>query len=223
MNILIVIPARGGSKGILHKNIYPIKGKPLLEYTLECALEAEIGNADIVVSTDDNDVERVANQYPQVITIRRPEEISGDTASTESALLHALDQMECRTGKVYDIVVTMQPTSPLRKVETVRAFIETAQKDKEHDALLTLHETRSDHWVKTESGFQRLHPKAPRRRQERQPLYIENSMLYATHTQALRSTGSVLGTCVTGFVVDEIEGLDINIPIDLKIAEAYLQ
>lgn len=222
MNILIVVPARGGSKGIPHKNIYPLKGKPLLEYTLECALKAGIENADIVVSTDDGEIERVANKYPEIITIRRPKEISGDKASTESALLHALDQMEHSKGKTYDIVITMQPTSPLRKPETVRMFIEAFQKDKEHDALLTLHETRSDHWVKITDRFQRLYPEAPRRRQERQPLYIENSMLYATRAQALRDTKSVLGTCATGFVIDEIEGLDINVPLDLKIAAAYL-
>lgn len=252
MNILAVIPARGGSKGIPHKNITPLSGKPLLTYTIEAATDAGC-LTDIVVSTDDEAIMRVAEQSgakrimpgtaagkdagagdacgTQEATgtcglwiVERPADISGDTASTEAALLHALSVMEEQTGASYDAVMCLQPTSPFRKPETIRAFAAQFERDQDRfDALLTLHETKADHWVRHADGhFARLYPDAPRRRQERDPLYIENSAIYLTLASALKETKSVLGRRVNGFVITEREGVDINEPVDLVIAEGML-
>ena len=92
----------------------------------------------------------------------------------------------------------------------------------DYDAVLSLHEDRSDYWVKEAAITRRLFPHAPRRRQDRQPLYIENSALYITTVSALRATQSVLGSRTTGFIIDPAEALDINEPIDLIRAEAML-
>ena len=252
MNILAVIPARGGSKGIPHKNITPLSGKPLLTYTIEAATDAGC-LTDIVVSTDDEAIMRVAEQsgakrimpgtaagkdtaeedvrgVRDVTTanglwiVQRPADISGDTASTEAALLHALSVMEEQTGTAYDAVMCLQTTSPFRKPETIRAFAAQFEKDLDRfDALLTLHENRADHWVRHADGhFARLYPDAPRRRQERDPLYIENSAIYLTTVKALKETGSILGIRINGFVISEKEGTDINEPIDLIIAEGLM-
>ena len=98
-NILIVIPARGGSKGIPKKNIYPINGKPLILYTIDVALKAEL-DGDIVVSTDSDEIANVVKNYTDSVEIiKRPDNISGDNASTESALLHAIDYMKDKHGK----------------------------------------------------------------------------------------------------------------------------
>ena len=94
MKYLIVIPARGGSKGISLKNIYPINGKPLLEYTLDVSLSANLKDTDIVVSTDSERIKAIARRYKDVFIVNRPTEISGDKASTEAALIHALNYME---------------------------------------------------------------------------------------------------------------------------------
>lgn len=233
MKYLAVIPARGGSKGIPKKNIYPLCKKPLLGYTLDFLSEAAMPHVDVAVSTDSDEIAEVASAYPDVTVIRRPEEISGDTASTEAALIHALDSMEQLGAGPYDAVLTLQPTSPLRQPDTLQAFIRTyEEQQKEYDALLSLHETYTDYWVKKQdtsmentSGqvlYGRLYPEAPRRRQERDPLYIENSAYYITSVRALRETRSVLGTRVNGFLISEREGMDINEPLDLIVAEALL-
>lgn len=223
MKILAVIPARGGSKGIPRKNIYPLLGKPLLEYTLECVIEADVCE-DIVVSTDSNEIMNVARNYNQIIIVPRPDDISGDTASTESALIHALDYMKKFYNKEYDAVMTLQATSPLRKAETIKAFKERYERDyNKYDAMLTLHENRVDHWVRDDSGnFERLYPNASRRRQERKPLYMENSCIYITSVTSLIETKSVLGHRVNGFIISEEEGMDINEPIDIKIIEGIM-
>ena len=220
MRYLVVIPARGGSKGIPHKNIYPIQGKPLLEYTLECIGQVDF-EGDVVVSTDDSLIAKVASKYTDVVVVQRPAEISGDTAKTEAALIHALEYMKKTYDKAYDAVITLQATSPLRKSSTIQSFMEEFECNlSKYDALLTLNEDRSDFWIKTEHGqYRRLYPDAPRRRQEREPLYVENSAIYATLTESLLDTGTVLGRNVNGYVIDEIEAVDINEWADIYTVE----
>ncbi len=221
-DLLIVIPARGGSKGIPRKNIAPLCGKPLLAYTIEAALASRI-SPHLYVSTDCPEISAVASAYGARV-IRRPADIAHDTASTEAALLHALDATEAE-GQRFSTILTLPPTSPLRAPATIQAFITRFMEiSSQYDALLSLSENRGDFWIQNpDGGFRRLFPNAPRRRQERQPLYLENSALYATRVYALRETGFILGRTSTGFVISEREALDINEPIDLIIAEQLLK
>ncbi len=221
MNILAVITARGGSKGIPKKNIVPLCGKPLLVYTIESALAAKL-NGRVVVSTDDDEIAAVAKKY-RVQVIKRPPEISGDTASSESALLHALDVLE-KEKYFPDAILLLQPTSPLRKAETIRKFVAKFEDIKdEYEAMLSLHKDKTDFWVNKGGVFSRLFPNAPRRRQAREPLYAENSALYITNVEALRKTNSVLGSVTAGFVIDADEAVDINEPRDILLAELLLK
>lgn len=229
MRYLAVVPARGGSKGIPKKNIVPLCGKPLLGYTLEWMARVQENEPqmqiDVVVSTDSDEIALVAKKYCNVEVVMRPRNISGDTASTEMALFHAIEAMQAQKNVVYDAVLTLQPTSPFRREQTFINFIHQFEDDiDKFDALLSLHETRTDYWILKDDGmYGRLHPDASRRRQEREPMYIENSAYYVTKIKALYRTKSVLGTKVNGFLIDETEGLDINTPIDLAIAEAMME
>ncbi len=224
MKYLIVIPARGGSKGIPYKNIYPVADKPLLAWTLDSVTQVDFCG-DIVVSTDDKKIAEVAERYNKVIVIKRPSELSGDRASTESALIHALDYMRENGGKKYDAVVTMQPTSPLRTSKLIENMFKTYEENLgRYNALLTLTEDRTDFWIqKPDNSFERLFKDAPRRRQERQPLFAENSALYITDAEVLRETNSVLGTKTLGYVIDPIEAIDINEKHDIYVAESFLR
>lgn len=225
MQYLIVIPARGGSKGIPGKNIYPINGKTLLEYTLDVAIKADLIDTDIAVSTDSDKIKAVAAKYKNIFVIDRPAEISGDKASTESALIHALEYMEERQNKNYNAVITLQATSPLRKAETLKKIIEDYEKNyPTYDALLSLNEDRADFWYEVGVGkYERLFKDAPRRRQERRALFVENSAYYITDVTALRRTGSILGTAVNGFVISEYEAVDINEMIDIYVAKGIME
>lgn len=222
MKYLVVIPARGGSKGIPKKNIYPLNGKPLIEYSLDVIQKVSF-DCDVTVSSDSEEILSVAGNYHNVVPIKRPAEISGDRASTEDALIHAVRYMKDNYGKQYDAVITLQATSPFRKAKTIDAFIQNFENNPEFDAQLTLSKNTTDFWVQKEDGtFGRLYPNAPRRRQERKPLYAEDSCLYVTRTEALIENHSVLGNLCNGFVIEGSEALDINEPIDLVIAEAML-
>lgn len=223
MKYLIVIPARGGSKGIPLKNIYPLNGKPLLIYSLELIRQVDF-EGDVVVSTDSSKIKEIALSIPDIQVVDRPKDISGDKASTESALIHALDIMENSNKIQYDAVMTLQATSPLRRPKMLQdCFIKYEQERKYYDALVTLTETYADYWIREKKGFRRLYPNAPRRRQDRKPIYVENSAVYITDSNSLRETKSVLGYVTNGFVISEEESVDINEYIDLLIAEELLK
>ena len=225
MNKLIVVPARGGSKGIPGKNIYRICGKPLLAYTLELAKSAELSDTDIVVSSDDEEILNIAAEYDGIRLIRRPIELAGDTSSTESVLLHALEYMYQSFQKTYDTVITLQPTSPLRKKETFIKFVEEYEKQYPlYDAYLSLTEDRTDFWRKSECGtYKRLFPNAARRRQDREPLFAENSAYYITNVDSLKRTNSILGEKTGAFIISAYEGVDINDYIDISLVETLLK
>ncbi len=112
MKTLCIIPARGGSKGIPHKNLRVVAGRPLIAWSVDVACEAQLLER-VVVSTDDAEIARVARDSGAEI-VDRPAELAGDTASSESALIHALDVLQEQEGYVPDLVVFLQPTSPYR-------------------------------------------------------------------------------------------------------------
>lgn len=224
MKYLVVIPARGGSKGIPYKNIVKVCGTPLIQYTIDCILQVSF-DGDLVVSTEDEKIAAEVRKNKNVKVIPRPIEMATDTAKTEQALLHAIQWMKQEYGCEYDAVVTLQATSPLRTPQMIHKMMMQFEKNvQSYDALLSLSEDRGDFWIQLESGsFQRLDPTAPRRRQDRKPLYLENSAVYITKTTSLVETGSVLGHKPDGYVIDIEEAIDINTPHDLVVVEAYLK
>lgn len=220
-DILTVIPARGSSKRVPLKNIKELNGKPLLAYTIEAALEASLN--DIVVSTDSEKIACLSKTYGVRVVIR-PDEFATDKASTESVLLHALDIME-GVGNKYKWVMTLQPTSPFRSAKTIKHFINILYKKSiKQDCLMSVTENRGDFWQMCDEGLvKRLFPDAPRRQQDRIPLFEENSAIYITLVEALRRTNSVLGNSVRGIAIDPFEAFDINTDLDFQIAEALLK
>lgn len=222
-DIVVIIPARGGSKGIPKKNIYPLGGRPLLTYTIEAVMDSGVTN-NIFVSTDSREIAKVAGKSG-VCVINRPEELAGDKASTESAVIHALMTINNEKQYMPEFVLTLPPTSPLRKPATIKQFVDYfLSVSDSYDAMLSLTESRQDYWIRdANSNFRRLFPSAPRRRQEREPIYIENSSIYITKTQALLRTNSILGEKCTGYLIDDIEAVDINSLLDLQWAEFILK
>jgi CMP-N,N'-diacetyllegionaminic acid synthase len=216
-DFMAVIPARGGSKRVPRKNIRLLGEKPLLAYTIAAAREAGLGDATLV-STEDPEIAAVAKQWGARV-LARPDTLATDAASTEGVLLHALDEA-AKQGWHPKWILTLPPTSPFRRAATIRFFMDHAATS-DADCLFSLTETRASLWRSGADGrIARLFPDAPRRQQDRAPLYEENSAIYVTAVPALRVTGSVLGTSQQGIAIDPIEGFDINSELDFVIAEA---
>jgi CMP-N,N'-diacetyllegionaminic acid synthase len=216
-DFMAVIPARGGSKRAPRKNIRPLGEQPLLAYTIAAARDAGLGDATFV-STEDAEIAAVAKKLGSGV-IPRPDALATDAASTEGVLLHALDEA-AKQGWHPKWILTLPPTSPFRRASTIRFFVDCAA-GSGVDCLLSLTETRASLWRSGADGkIARLFPDAPRRQQDRAPLYEENSAIYLTAVPALRATGSVLGTSLRGIAIDPIEGFDINSELDFLVAEA---
>lgn len=213
---LAVVPARGGSKSVPRKNIRPLAGVPLLVHTLRQAA-AVLALDCVVVSTDDDEIAAVTEAHGGVV-VRRPAELAGDTAPTEWALVHALDELE-GAGAAFDYVMVLEPTSPFRRPETIAACMEhiVAQDGR---SLMTVIETRANIGRVQDGVFRPLVPGAPRRRQERQQFHIESSTVYVARTDFLRRTGSLVCDDWLAVVVDESEAVDINSLVDFAVAEA---
>ena len=215
---LAVIPARGGSKGLKRKNIRFLAGKPLLAYAVSHALA--VPEIDLtVVSSDDAEILEIG-KAAGAAPVLRPKKLAGDRARTEDALLHALDAVEKISG-AFDFVVTLEPTHPFRAASTVKRAIDLVCAGR-YDSCMTLTEDRTDFWRKKGKTFARLFPNAPRRRQEREPLYKENSLVYVTSTAVLRKKKFVLGAKPAFLVTPEAESLDIHTEGDLALAEAMM-
>ena len=135
-NVLILIPARGGSKRIPRKNIRKLNGKPLIQYTIEYALQAEL-NARIIVSTDDMEIAEVSRQYGAETPFLRPNEISEDETLDYPVVAHCLDYLEREDMWVPDIVVFLRPTQPFRIKGEIEKAIEILNKNSTIDYVRT--------------------------------------------------------------------------------------
>lgn len=214
---LAVIPARGGSVSVPRKNIQPFCGRPLLAYTVDQV--RRVPELDLtVVSTDDREIATVAARLG-VRVIDRPAELATGEAPTEWALLHALDALADEQS--FDFVVVLEPTSPFRTAKTIRTCLERIAAS-DAPALLTVCPTFQSLGRVENGRFRRLDPMAPRRRQDRQPLYFECSSVYICRTEHLRRTGSLIADDWLAVPVPVDEVLDINNAEDFVIAEALM-
>jgi CMP-N,N'-diacetyllegionaminic acid synthase len=215
--VLAVIPARGGSVSVPHKNIKPLCGRPLLAYTI--AQAQGVRELDLtVVSTDDREIAAMAKAHG-IRVIDRPAALATNDAPTEGALLHALDTLA--SEQVFDLVVVLEPTSPFRTAATIRICLERIAAS-DAPSLLTVCPTYQSLGRVENGRFRRLDPAAPRRRQERQPLYFECSSVYICRTEHLRRTGSLVADDWLAVSVPVDEVLDINNAEDFVIAEALM-
>lgn len=221
--ILAVCPARGGSKGIPLKNLVPFLGVPLVARVGQ--LVSEISLIDrAVVSTDYPDIARVACESGLDAPFFRPEELSGDRVSDAQVLRHALEEMEYIDGVVYDIVVMLQPTSPLRRAAHVVRAIEMLVNE-QWDAVWTLSETDSKaHPLKQlRLESERVHYYDPAgstiiARQQLTPVYHRNGVAYVMTRRCLVEDRSIMGKR-TGALILNDHLVSIDTMWDLKLAE----
>lgn len=217
--ILGVIPARGGSKGVLGKNIRPLAGEPLIGHSLRSA--GQVAEIDLlVVSTDDAEIGEIAQKYG-VRVINRPVELAADNSSTEVALLHALEVLEVE-GQKFDVILVLEPTSPLRSPRTILNAI-AACVDGSAPSVLAVRETKENIGFVRDGLFRPVVPGAPRRRQDRNPFYVESSTVYACRVGYLRGTGTLVAENWGALVVPEEEVADINTEEDFWWIEFLME
>jgi CMP-N,N'-diacetyllegionaminic acid synthase len=219
--VVALIPARGGSKGIPKKNLAPIHGRPLIDYSVKTAIESKAIHR-VVVSTDDPQIKSVALAAGAEV-IDRPVELAEDATPTLPVMKHALQQLE-QGGWVPDALVLLQPTVPYRRIEDVDAAIEMLfSRDADAVAGVVRTKTPRDWIFQLHDGrvtFYEQPDFAQTRRQMNAPQYRINGAVYVYKTQTIkRSQDYAWGEKVYGYVMDDRRSLDIDEPFDLQIAE----
>lgn len=219
MRTIAIIPARGGSKGVPRKNLQRVGGVPLVVRAVRTALA--VAEIDVVaVSTDDAEIATAAAAAGAVV-VRRPPDISGDTASSESAILHALDELEA-AGERIDVVAFLQATSPFLPGDVLSAAVRDVQGDRA-DSVFSAVETYGFLWGRTgdDAAVALNHEAGHRpRRQDREPHYLETGAFYVFRAEGFRAARHRFFGRIRIAEVPEWTAIEIDDPQQLAIARA---
>jgi N-acylneuraminate cytidylyltransferase len=222
MTTVCVIPARGGSKGVPRKNLRVVAGKPLIVWTIEQALAVR-SPLTVVVSTDDEEIAGVAGDAGAEVPFLRPAELAEDTTATEPVVQHALAALDA-LGTVASSVLLLQATSPVRLPGTLdRALAQFA--DTGVDSLVGVVPQAPFLWQVGDPPTAAYDVDHRPRRQDLTPetlRYRETGSLYVTRRWVYVDRDNRLGGRIGLFVMDEVEGTDIDTELDLTVAEQQL-
>ncbi len=219
---LAVIAARGGSKGIPHKNLLDLCGKPLIAWTVEQARAAR--GVDVVAVSSDSDNILAAAEAAGAVGVRRPDDISGDLASSESAWLHALEAADAKMGR-FERIVALQATSPIREPSDIENALATF--DRDHlDSLLSVCEVEDYfNWRIGASGPEPINYdyRNRRMRQQIEKRYLENGSFYVMIPSLLREQNNRLGGKIGFHVMERHKMFQIDRPEDVKLCAAIMR
>lgn len=222
--IIAIIPARGGSKGIPRKNVRLIAGKPLITYSIEAALKSKYIEK-VVISTEDNEISEISRKYDAEV-IERPKELAKDETPTIDAISHALEVLKAENYNP-DIVVLLQPTSPLRNAEDVdNAIILFLNSDCE-SVVSVCEMEHPPYWsFKIEEGL--LKPFFDKkylgmRRQDLEKTFIPNGAIYVSTPQTLYKYKGFYCNYVIPYIMPPERSIDIDNEIDFMLAELMMR
>ncbi len=219
---IALIPARGGSKGIHQKNIASLSGKPLLSHSIRAAQEARVFDA-IYVSSDDSQILAVADN-DGAATIRRNPEYAQDHSPTHPVIQECIEKQHLIDS---DIIVLLQPTSPLRKAQHIQASLKLYAEHPDCHALKSVCAADSKYLYAYLGADPYLTPAMPDymkipRRQELPQIYLPNGAIYIFSVASFQRAQTIPSTKVIAYIMSETDSIDIDTQADLEQAELYL-
>jgi CMP-N,N'-diacetyllegionaminic acid synthase len=225
--VLGIIPARGGSKGLPRKNIRLLAGIPLIAYTIDASLSCPL-ISDVVVSTDDLEIQRIALEYGAEVPFLRPAELSTDTALAIPTIQHAVRAMETMHDKLYDYVAMLQPTTPLRTADDLTQALYQLI-DSEAEGIISVVDVDNWHPMKMKrfvGNNLEDYEKPPVENPPRQtlpPVYMVNGAIYATRRDVLMNRGTFRGNSCRGYIMPPERSVNVDGELDFVIAEYLIQ
>lgn len=225
MKYLVVIPARGGSKGIPHKNIKPLGEKPLIYYSIDVARQFTT-DENICVTTDDAEIISVVEQHGLKVPFVRPAELATDTCGSSEVIQHAY-QFFVDKGILYDAIVLLQPTSPFRKVKFIKEAV--ALYDESIDMVTSVRpaacnpyydgfEENADGLLQISKGDGTI-----ARRQEAPKVWQQNGSIYVINPKSLIEKGMGGFTKIKKYAMPEAYSVDLDTMLDWKMAELIIK
>lgn len=223
-SILIVIPARGGSKRLPRKNVLPLAGKPLICWTIEAAIATGL-DAQILVSSDDEEILSLASRYEQVIVHKRPYELATDTADTTQVLLEATES-ERKKGRKYQFLILLQPTSPLRTERDILSSYQIFVNCGAMNSVVTVCEV--DHptaWAGSvdEHGSFIGAQLGTKRSQDFAKEYRLNGAVYVANVDVLCESQSLFTENLFASIMPRDRSIDIDEKIDFLVCESLIE
>jgi len=225
-NVLVIIPARGGSKGITGKNLVKIYGKTLIEYAAQCVKEARYPYLDAVLSSDDEKI----LEHGKVIGLdisKRPKELAGDHSNVVDTVIFTLNEVETKWKKKYDIIILLQPTAPIRSGEDLDNIIKmfTTPATEAVISVVPLNEMHPARMYKINND--KLEPFLKEfetlRRQDIPPAYYRNGCFYAIRKNILLKEKTLMPENKTPYIMEAKWLCNIDEPMDLEIAKVKIK
>ena len=224
--VFALIPARGGSKGIPRKNVKPLAGKPLIAWTIEAARAAR-SVARVIVSTEDGEIADVARQHGAEVPFMRPPELASDSAASVDVVLHAIDWLADHEHVQPDLVLLLQPTSPLRIAQDIDAAVDLQRARRAAAIVSVCMAPHPPEWLRRLGPDGELLPwhagPEPLRRQDAVLAYLVNGALYLVQTAVLREEKTLSPSRTLAYVMPPERSLDIDTPWDFHLADLVLK
>lgn len=223
--VLAVIPARGGSKGIPNKNIINVNNKPLINFSIETALKSKFID-DLVVSTDSIKIAKIAEKAGAKVPFLRPKKLATDKAISLPVILHALEFMEKSNNINYDIIIMLQPTTPLRETKDIDQCLSTLI-DKNVDSVISVVNVGGYHPLRMkrivgenlvnyiDQGFEDMRP-----RQELPDVYIRNGAIYVSTRKTILEDKSFSGKNTFPYVMSSEKSINLDTDDDLRLLKS---
>lgn len=225
--ILALIPARGGSKGLLGKNVKPLLGKPLIVWTIEQAKNTKYIDR-IIVSTEDEEIAEISKDSGAEVPFLRPEKLATDDSKSIDVILHAIEWVKENDGIFYDLVIMLQSTSPLRLSEDIDKAVELLF-SKNAKAIISVCEAEhSPRWANTlpEDGCLKdfIKPESMNKnRQEYDIFYRLNGAIYLAYCDYIKKQKSFFGNKSFAYIMPKERSIDIDYELDFKLAEFLMK
>jgi CMP-N,N'-diacetyllegionaminic acid synthase len=226
--ILAVIPARGGSKGVPRKNIRALAGKPLIAWTIQVALEVSELFARVLVSTDDEEVAAIAREHGADVPFLRPPELSGDTTPMLPVVQHAVEIAERESDSRFEWIMLLQPTAPLRTADDIRNAV-LASKEGYCDSVISVVRVFAVHPIlmkRIDNGW--LVPfcieehEGTRRQDYTPPAYMRNGAIYLPRREVVMERKSIWGRQIRPYVMPEERSPSIDDEIDFQLCDLLM-
>jgi CMP-N,N'-diacetyllegionaminic acid synthase len=223
-SVMAIIPARGASKGIPKKNIRSLAGKPLIAYTIEAALKSNTIDK-VIVSTDSEEIAEISQQYGAEVPFLRPSHLAEDNTPTLPVIQHAISYLENKEGIKGDIVVILQPTSPLRNSNIIDEAVEKLRRTN-CDTVVSVCEVKDhpfwSYYIKNDI-LSPFYEGSAICRQELPKIYSLNGAVYVIKRDVLIEQNLILGKQMRPIVMAVEESIDIDDFFDLFIAEMVIK
>lgn len=223
---LCLVPARGGSKRLKRKNVRDLGGKPLVAHTIEAALASEVFDR-VVVSTEDDEIAAVAEEYGAEVPFTRPAELATDTAQVTDVTDHAIEYFTDR-GETFEYLAVLLPTTPLRTAGDLRSAAETFLEHPDAKFLMCVTDYSYSPFEALEWSGDFLEPfwdgeYYERRSQDRPDLVVDNGAAYLVDVEAYERERTFYGSSLVGYHMPPERSIDVDERFDLELAEFLLQ